>query len=128
MEFLKICGGAAICCAAVALFAAREKELTTLISTLIYIIVMLYVISRAGELLTMLQTYFNMENVPTYVPLLLKAVGIALIGGVASSVCEGAGQKGASRAIDLLTVLEILYIAIPIVKELLEKTRNILGG
>ncbi len=128
MEFLKICGTAAICCAAVLLFSAREKELAALISSAIYCIVMAYAITRVGELIADLQTRFVIADMPTYFPLLLKAVGVALIGGVASTVCEDAGQKGASRAIDLLAVIEILYIAIPIVRDLLEKIWSILGN
>ena len=127
MEFLKICGVIAVCCAAVLLFAAREKELAGLISSLIYILVMVYVISRAGELITALKNCFSFEDMPSYLPLLLKAVGVALIGGAASAVCEGTGQKNAARAIDLLSVVEILYISIPIIKELLEKIWGILG-
>lgn len=127
MELLKICGAATICGAAVLLFAAREKELTTLISSLMYIIVMLYAISRAGELITSLQTYFRIADMPVYFPLLLKAAGVALIGGVTSSLCEGTGQKSAARAIDLLSVLEILYISLPIIKDLLDKMASIFG-
>lgn len=121
MEYLKICGIAAICCAAILLFAGREKELTTLISLLLYILVMLYAISRVGELFTALRTYIHFEDMSAHFSLFLKAGGIAVIGGIASTVCEGSGQKGAARAIDLLTVLEILYVSMPIVKELLEK-------
>lgn len=127
MEFLKICGIVAICCAAVLLFAAREKELTALISSLLYVLVMLYVISQASELITALQKCFDLADMPTCFPILLKAVGVALIGGTASSVCEGTGQKNAARAIELLTVVEILYISVPIIQELLEKIWGILG-
>ena len=127
MEFLKICGIVAICCAAILLFGAREKELSALISSLLYILVMLYVITQVGELITALQNCFSFVDMPTYLPLLLKAAGVALIGGIASSVCESAGQKSAARAIDLLSVIEILCMSMPIIKELLAKIWDILG-
>lgn len=127
MEFLKICGTAAICCAAIMVFGGREKELASLISSLIYIIVMFCFLTRAGELISSLKVFAGTENVSMHFPLLLKIGGIALIGAVASTICENTGQRSASSAIDLLSVLEILYISIPIVKELLEKVSYIFG-
>ena len=127
MEFISICGAAAICCGAVLLFAGREKELSSLIASLIYVVIILYGVTRIGDLLTSLQSYLSgIESVP-HLALFLKIGGIAIVGTIASVLCENAGQKGAAGAIDLLTVLEILYMSIPVIQEFIDRVFRILG-
>lgn len=121
MEYLRICGAVALCSAAILLFVGREKELVKLISSLLYMAVTLCVLTRAKELITQAHSYLHATNFSFDFAILLKAGGIAWIGTVASTICENTGQASAARAIDLLSVLEILYISMPILRELLDK-------
>lgn len=128
MEFLNICGIAAICCSSILVFAGRERELSVLISCVLYCIIMLYALSQIEELLSTFRTYQSGLDLPKHFSLLLKCGGVAIVGAIASAICENAGQTSAAKAIDLLTVLETLFIALPIFKELMEKVSSFFGG
>ena len=127
MVYLKICGIASICSALILVFVGREKELTALISSLLYVTVMLYAIARGEDLVLALQSIFQNLEKPKHCQVLLKTCGIALTGTVASSICNGVGQKEASKAIEFLTVLEIMAMSVPVFKDLLTQVSNIFG-
>lgn len=127
MEFLGICGLIAVSSAALLILSSREKEISQIISALIYVIVFVYVLTRATELWSMFKSFFTFAD--TYLPMqyLLQAGGVALFGTVTATVCEEVGQKGASRTIETLAMIEILYITFPMIKEIFEKLFKVFG-
>lgn len=59
--------------------------------------------------------------------ILLKAVGIGIIGEIASLICSDAGNAALGKALQLLSAAVILWLSIPLVNALLELLEKILG-
>lgn len=60
--------------------------------------------------------------------ILLKVVGAALIGEIATLVCNDAGNAAMGKALQLLTVAVILWLSLPMLSALLELMEKILGN
>ena len=59
--------------------------------------------------------------------ILLKAAGIGLIGEIASLICADAGNAALGKALQLLSAAVILWLAIPLLTQLIELLQQILG-
>ena len=59
--------------------------------------------------------------------ILLKAAGIGLIGEIASLICADAGNAALGKALLLLSAAVILWLAIPLLTQLIELLQQILG-
>ncbi len=125
MDFIKICGFAALCGTLTLIIASREKELTALANSLLYVIIMLYAITRASKFIESIKAIFTYGSEIPYLNYILSIIGIATVGTVASSICENSGQKSISSSIELMAVIEIFIIATPIFKDLLTKAMSL---
>ena len=59
--------------------------------------------------------------------ILLKAVGIGLIGEIASLICADSGNAALGKTLQLLSAAVILWLSIPLLNQLLELIQQILG-
>lgn len=59
--------------------------------------------------------------------ILLKAVGIGLIGEIASLICADSGNGALGKTLQLLTSAVILWLSLPLLTALLELVQEILG-
>ncbi len=64
----------------------------------------------------------------TYVEIILKIVGIGLLGEICTSVCTDSGNSAVARCLQLLTVSVILYLSLPLFTALLSLIERILGN
>lgn len=119
-EFFAICSVLALCSAALMILSGREKELVVLISSLIYVVAIVYVLSKVSSLIKVSSTFFDKANEVLPIKYIMQAGGAAVFGTVTSSVCEDVGQKGVARAVETLTVMEMILIFAPIGKKLFE--------
>ena len=127
MDIFKVCAFAVMSCAAVLLISQREKELSALISSLIYVVVALFAITRTGELYGYIRRSIRLEGEIRYFDVILKSAGVAVVASVASTVCEGTGQKGLAHGIETLAVLEIIYLCMPVFTDLMALAFKIFG-
>lgn len=63
----------------------------------------------------------------TMLEILLKAVGIGLIGEIASLICSDAGNAALGKALQILSAAVILWLSIPLLTQLMELLQQILG-
>lgn len=127
MEFSNICGFIAICGALLIIISIREKELSSILSTIIYITIMVYAISHVESIILFLRNNINFDIKTKYISELLHITGITLLGATASSICESTGQKNLSKTLDLLTVLKVLSVAVPIIFALFNEFSKLFG-
>ena len=59
--------------------------------------------------------------------ILLKIVGIGMVGGVASMVCVDSGDSALGRSLQLLSTAVILWMSLPLLQKLLDLLQDILG-
>ena len=59
--------------------------------------------------------------------ILLKAVGIGLIGEIASLICADSGNGALGKALQMVSAAVILRLSLPLLEQLLELLEQILG-
>lgn len=126
MNFINICALLIICSMSILIFSKSEKELTVIISSALYIIVMIYAIANIGQLIDNLRQYVSGTSFLNF-EIILKIGGISIISAITSSICESAGQKGTANAIETVAMVEIIILLLPILKETLTSIFDILG-
>ena len=92
-------------------------------SVIIFLIVLPYisqVVDSALEILNIKD--FGSENFKV----LLKGIGIAYITQFAADICDGAGETGIAKKIELAGKVGILLITLPVIGDMFELIRNIL--
>lgn len=60
--------------------------------------------------------------------ILLKVVGIGMIGEIVSMICADAGNAALGKSLQLLSTAVILWLSLPLLTQLLELMQQILGG
>lgn len=60
--------------------------------------------------------------------ILMKALGIGLVGEIAALICTDAGNGTLGKVLQLLSTAVILWLSLPLLQSLMELVTNILGG
>ena len=59
--------------------------------------------------------------------ILMKILGIGLLGEITSMVCDDAGNAAVGKTVQLLTTAVILWLTIPMIEQLLDLLQRIVG-
>ena len=121
MDYFGVCATLALSSAAMLLICGKEKEISALISTLIFVFAFAYALTKGIEFCGELKPL--LERAEKYISLktVVRTGSIAALGTLTSSVCESVGQKEIARAVETISVIEIFCIFIPICRDALEK-------
>lgn len=60
--------------------------------------------------------------------IVLKAVGIGIVGELASLICSDSGNSALGRAVEILAAAAVLWLSIPLISALLELVQEMAGG
>lgn len=112
----------AVCALCAAVFGAilkkTNREISLLLTAGAAALLLLTALEGAAPLLSQLET--AAAGLPgNYLKVMLKAVGIGIIGQFASHTCKDAGESALAFAVDLSARAAILAAAFPILMELL---------
>ena len=123
--------GTAICALCAAAFGAilkkTNRELSLLLTAGAAALLLLWAVEGAAPLLAQLEGLT--EGVPgRYGKIMLKAVGMALIGQFASHTCKDAGESALAFTVELSARAAILAAAFPLLTELLGYIGEILNA
>ena len=64
---------------------------------------------------------------PAYIRVILKAVGVGLIGEIAALVCNDGGNTALARGVEMLTTAAVLWLSIPLINAVLELIQQMTG-
>ena len=107
---------------------AQEKHLTVLLSLAACCMVLLIAMRYLEPVVALVQRLQDMTELDSeMLQILLKAVGIGLIGEIASLICTDAGNAALGKALQFLSAAVILWLSIPLVNALLELLQEMLG-
>ena len=65
---------------------------------------------------------------PTMMEILLKTVGIGMIGEISSLICTDSGLGALGKVIQILSGAAILWLSLPLFEKTVDLLQNILGG
>ena len=81
---------------------------------------------------TVLEFFADLEDIVglegSHFQILLKVVGIGMVGEIASMVCADAGNAALGKALQILVTVLILCLSLPLFQGLLELIGGILEG
>jgi len=127
MDILQITGIGLIGVILVISLKAQKPEISLLIALCTGIIIIITISSKLAAVFTLLGKYANMAGLDEiYIPLLIKAVGIAYITEFGSSICKDAGESSVASKIELAGKVIIAVLTVPIITSLIELIISIL--
>lgn len=107
----------------------QNKDFSVLLS--LVVCVMIFAVSESFlrplvQFIKKLQVMGDLDG--TMVTVVMKSVGIGIIGEICTLICKDAGNESLGKALQFLTATVVLWISIPVFEKLLTLLDNILGS
>lgn len=126
--YFKVVAGVSVAIILSLALAKKTQDISVLISIAVCCMVMgaaVYFLTPLVDLIKQLQLIGNLDS--GAFSILLKAVGIGLIGEISSLICADSGNTALGKALQILSVIVILWLSLPLMTALLETVQNMLG-
>lgn len=109
--------------------AKQGKDLAVMLTILACVMILTTAMGYLGSLVGFFQRLEELVGLEgDHFQLLLKVVGVGLVGEMAAMICTDAGNAALGKAIQTLGTILILCLSLPLFQGLLELIENILGG
>ena len=120
---------AALITAVIGLVLARQgKDMFLLLTLAACAMIGAVAFTFLKSVISFLQRLTEMTKLNTdLLAVVLKTVGIGLIGELAGLICSDAGNAALAKSIQILTTAVILWLSIPLFESLLDLVQAILG-
>ena len=120
---------AALITAVIGLVLARQgKDMFLLLTLAACAMIGAAAFTFLKSVISFLQRLTEMTKLNTdLLAVILKTVGIGLVGELAGLICSDAGNAALAKSIQILTTAVILWLSIPLFESLLDLVQSILG-
>lgn len=127
MEIIKIIGIALIALIIIILLKQYKPEFAIYVSLIAGILILFLVIEELTGIVKLLQDLASRASInSTFIALLLKITGIAILAEFAVSVCKDSGESAIASKIEIGSKVVIIAMSMPIISSLLEIILKIL--
>ena len=124
---LKAIAGVLIALVVCVILAKQNKDFTILVT--ISVCCMLAVVA-IGYLTPVIEFFSRLESLgglnPDLISVILKAVGIALLGEITCNICADTGNGALGKTLQILASAVILWMSLPLFTRLIELVENLL--
>lgn len=128
MDLILKCAAGVLIAAVLCLFLVKQGKDISLILTIavsgMVICVAITYIEPIINFIGRLETIGNLDN--GIIRILMKAVGLCLIGEVCCMICDDANNTALSKSLSLLITAAVLWLSIPLFTQLIELLEKIL--
>lgn len=109
--------------------ASHSKDMTLLLSLAACVMVLIVAVNFLEPVVELVQTLETEGKLNSdLLERILKAVGVGVIGELASMICNDAGNSALGRVLEMLTASVILWLSIPLFQRLLELVQEMAGA
>ena len=120
--------GALVAIMLCAVVSAFRKDTSLLLTILICVLVAMSALKYLQPVINFINNLKMLANLDaSLLTVMLKSVGIGILGEIISSVCADAGNNSVGKTIQFLTTATLLCIAIPLFEEMLSLIQEILN-
>ena len=127
MDIVKVIGVGLIALIIIIILKQYKPEFAIYVSIVAGIIILVMLIDKLASIVNLLSNLTNKTGAgSTFLKILLKITGIAILTEFAVSICKDSGETAIASKIDLGGKIIIISISIPIITALLELIVNIL--
>lgn len=110
------------------LLSKQNKEMALLLTILACCLIFTAAISYFQPVIEFFEQLEQIGNLDhELIEILLKAVGVVVLSEVIGLLCKDAGNAAVGKTLQLLASAVILWLAIPMLNELMELAEDILG-
>lgn len=108
---------------------SHSRDLPLLLSLAVSVMVLLVAVNFLQPVVELIRSLEAVGQLDTQLlQAILKAVGIGLIGELAALICNDSGNSALGRAVEVLTAAAVLWLSIPLFRQLLELVQQMAGG
>ncbi len=118
--FLKLFGAALLAACAASLLRGKNGSFAAGVSVLAAILIFSGVADCVSEIASFIRDLSENTAAASYVPVLMKAVGFAWLTEICVGICRSAGEERVASAVEIAGRCEILALALPYVRELVD--------
>ena len=105
----------------------NNSDFHTLITLVSGVVFGTLAITMAAPGIEYIKTLFQDTGFGEYSEIMLKCIGIGFAVQTAADICKECGENAIASKVELVGKAEILLIAVPLIKYILELTGQILG-
>lgn len=125
--FVKSIAGALVALIMYLILAKQGKDISVLLTVAVCCMLAVSAIQYIEPVITFvnrLQQLSSME--PSMLQIILRSVGIGLLGEIASLICADAGNAALGKSIQLLACGTVLWLSIPLFTEMIDLIEEVL--
>lgn len=127
MEIVKIVAFVFIALSIVVIIRHENDALAVQISTVVGILIFLFMITKITAILQLLQQLALKANIDyVYLNIIFKILGIAYLASFASEICKDAGEGTLASKVEFAGKILILALSIPILMAVLQSILKIM--
>lgn len=127
-DFWQAAAAAMISVIAVLTISKRCKDISQLLTVAVCVMMTLTAMSYLKpvvEFIRQLQSIAALDNEQMLI--MLKSVGICVVGHIAASICADSGNAALGKSLQLLSASVILWLSLPMMTQLLQLLQQIMG-
>ena len=119
MNMYQLCGLALCAIFACMIPGIKQTEYAMAIRIIFSLVIFGLTISLLSPFKQLIERLATNSLLKTYFPILLRAMGIALITEITAAICRDSGEESVAKNVELISKVEILVLSLPLIKELL---------
>ncbi len=125
MSVIQICG-AAICCL-IASFILKEHRMgfSIFLSILGGIFITAAAVKGLYPVIEFIKDISEDSAFSKYIPIMIKALGIAFAVQITSDICKDAGESGLASKLELFGKVQLIIISLPLISDLINLAKNL---
>lgn len=129
MDTVFRCSGAAMIAVVLILTLRRQSgEMALILSVLTCCMLLLAGLQLLQPVMIFLRRLQNLGNLDSQMTgILLKSVGLALLGEITALVCKDSSNEALGKAMGIVCTAAVLYLSLPIFDALLSILESVLG-
>lgn len=125
--FIKTAAGVFFALVLIVTLTKQSKDMATILSVGVCCMVGVIAFTYLQPVVSFLHTLQEKTGIDSaFFGTLLKAVGIALLGEIASLICTDAGNSSLGKVIQVLSSAVILWLSLPLLEKLLDLVDGVL--
>lgn len=127
MEIIKIIGIGLISLVIITIVKQYKPEFAIYVSIMAGVLILVLAFDKLADVINLLSNLASRSSINgSFITLLLKITGIAILTEFAVSICKDAGESAIANKMDIGGKIMIVAVSVPIISSLLETVTKIL--
>ena len=127
MEIIKIIGIGLISLVIITIVKQYKPEFAMYVSLMAGALILMLAFDKLADIINLLRNLASRSSINgSFITLLLKITGIAILTEFAVSICKDAGENAIANKMDIGGKIMIVAVSVPIISSLLETVTKIL--